>query len=495
MSALSKVLKALYKEYGEDAVRAVRESLPDVSPARIEREVRRTLGLEKPRTTPVVTRATPNPRAAPKATTPAAPRASLAVRPEATQPPPRTSAPLAGTNLISTRRPNEKNFAVFGNPDEELLTQTGEAMKLDPRAFARNMGLLTEEPFMADMAGRSPDDVFSVGVRRGADNLKFIAEEIMDPEAAEAAVEWYPTANRIGRDFAARIGQPPQAGWAALAATSPQTPWPVNVARVDRMTQMMGDDFAVDPVGLRAFMAQQMALKPDKRLAPVRQGEDYVDRIVNSDWGDLSDPMDLYTRIVMADKSRFDPRVLNISPSGEMLGDYGAMTWGNSRDLTNALSMMQNPSMENIRGTLTGGGKVPSFYDDIADPDLASDITTGDTHSTGATGFFPAGANDTIAARGMGSGMTTASTGSKGYYGVISDAHNLAARELGLPRGNAAQSVTWEGVRDLWGAGGKTDKLKQLVADIWRNSPSPDAARFSVAELMGRPVRRIYSVK
>ena len=406
------------------------------------------------------------------------------------------TVPLKGSSLISTRRPSEKNFAVFGNPDEVLLTQTGEGMRLNPNAFARTMDLLTEEPFMADMKGMSPDAIFREGERRGADNLKFITEELMDPETVQSSIGWYPTANQLGRGFAARIGQPPEAGWAGIAATSPQTPWPVNVARIDRMSQMMGDQFEVDPAGVQRFLAQQAALSdPTKMLAPVRRGLDYVDRIVRSDFGELTDPMDQYSRIVLADKSRFDPRVPDISPSGELFGDYGAMTWGNSRDLSGALSMMQNPSMENIRATLTGGGKVPSFYDDIADPDLAGDIITGDTHSTGATGLFPAGANDTIAVRGMGSGLTSAPTGSKGYYGLISDAHNLAAKELGIPRGNAVQSITWEGVRDLWGSNAKTEALKNAVSDIWRNSSSPDEARFRIAELMGRPVKRMFSVR
>lgn len=416
---------------------------------------------------------------------------SLAAKPEASEPS-LAALPLQDSNLISTRRPNERSFSVFGNPDEVLLTQTGDAMKLNPKAFARNMELLTEEPFMADMIGRSPDEVFDVGVRRGADNLKFIAEELMTPEKAEASAGWYPGANLLGRQFSARIEQPAEAGYAGLAATSPQTPWPVNVARVDRMSKMMGDDFAVDPAGFRVFMRQQESLPENKRLAPVRLGSDYGRRVLESDFADLSDPMDIYSRIVFADKSRFDPRVPDVLPSGEFGDDYGAMTWGNSRDLVGALSMMQDPSMENIRRTLTGGGKVPSFYDDIADPVAAANIITGDTHSTGATALYPAGANDPVAVRGMGSGMTTAATGSKGYYGLISDAHNLAAKELGIPRGNAVQSITWEGVRDLWGSNAKTAALKKEVENIWRTSASPDEARFRIAELMGRPVRRVY---
>lgn len=480
------VVKATERSGARAGERAIEKrtlgQIMDTIPA----EARPAAKAEKPLAVPAKKKSSSPARQKPKAQTPPAAPAKTNLG----------TMPLEGTSLISTRRPNEKNFAVFGNPDEVLLTQTGEGMRLNPKAFERAMNLLTEEPFMADMAGRSADEIYQEGVRRGADNLKFIAEDLMDPETAQASMDWYPTANRLGRDFAARIGKAPEAGWAGLAATSPQTPWPVNVARIDRMSQMMGDDFAVDPSGLRSFLAQQASLSdPTKQLAPVRRGLDYVDRIANSDFGELTDPMDQYSRIVLADKSRFDPRVPNILPSGQTVGDFGAMTWGNSRDLSGALSMMQDPSMENIRRTLTGGGKVPSFYNDIADPNLAGDIITADTHSTGATGLFPAGANDTIATRGMGMGMTSAPTGSKGYYGLISDAHNLAAQELGIPRGNAVQSITWEGVRDLWGSNAKTEALKNAVADIWRTSSSPDEARFRIADLMGRPVKRMFSVK
>jgi hypothetical protein len=409
--------------------------------------------------------------------------------------------------MVSTRRPSEANFSVFGDPDTELILQSGDAMKLTPEGFAKNMAQLTEAPFMSDMVGASPDAIYDTATRRGADNLKFIAEELMPQDAAERAVEWYPTANRLGAEYASRINQPAQAGWGALAVTSPQTPWPVNVARVDRMTQMMGDNFAVDPEGVKRWLAERAAMAEKGRNpgAVFSQGEPYMQRIIETPFSDLDNDMDRYSRIVLADASRFPNRVKNITPEGEFTEDFGPMTWGSSREIGSALNIMNDPSMANIRAQLTGGGKVPSFFNDIAVPYTGLPTATMDTHSTGAYSFFPGGGKDPIVYRGMGLGRPTtdlppaayssSATGSKGLYGAMVDAHDLARKELGLDRTNAVQSVTWEGVRDLWGEEAKTAALKRAIADIQRTASSPEEMRFSVAELLGRPVRRIYQVK
>lgn len=181
-----------------------------------------------------------------------------------------------------------------------------------------------------------------------------------------------------------------------------------------------------------------------------------------------------------------------------------SFTWGNSRDVNKALSIMYDPSMENISAQLTGGGKVPSFFNDIAYPSPDNLSIVLDTHSSGATGLFPAGANDRIALRGMGGspaaklgfqGAANPASGAKGFYGPFADAHLLSSKELGLKFPFGSQSVTWEGVRDMWGGPGKTQALKDEVSRIWLTSSSPDEARFRIAELVGKPVRRMYEVK
>jgi hypothetical protein len=404
--------------------------------------------------------------------------------------------------MVSTRRPTAPNYATQGNPDEQLLIQTGEALRAAPAAFEKNMGMLAEEPFMRGMAGASPERIYEEGVRRGADNLKFIMSDLMSPEKVEAARGWYPTAQMVSARAAERAGLPPEAGYGVAAVTSPQTPWDINVARVDRMMDMYGDRFATDPAAARKYIEGRIATEK-KPGAIAALGPDYAERIAAMPYEELPDKFAKFARVSLADATRNDPIVRKIDLSGEYGDPYGSMTWGSGDSVSKALAIMDNPSMEGINAQLLGGGKVPSFFNNIANPYSAAPISTIDTHSAGAASLFPGGGNDPIVYRAMGLGGTkeapaaadVARTGSKGLYGPISDMHTLAAKEMGFDAPREVQSATWEGVRDLWGQEGKTPELKKAIADIWNNSSSPDEARFLIADLLGKPVRRMFQVK
>lgn len=436
---------------------------------------------------------TVTPKAKPKAATPKAPAAK---RP----------AQLEGADspfMVSTRRPTAPNYATQGNPDEQLLIQTGEALRAAPPAFEKNMGMLAEEPFMRGMAGASPERIYEEGIRRGADNLKFIMSDLMSPEKVEAARGWYPTAQMVSARAAERAGLPPEAGYGVAAVTSPQTPWDINVARVDRMMDMYGDRFATDPAAARKYIEGRLETKSPGAIAA--RGPEYAERIASMPYEELTDKFDKFARVSLADATRNDPMVRKIDLSGEYGEPYGSMTWGSGDSVSKALAIMDDPSMEGINAQLLGGGKVPSFFNNIANPYSAAPISTIDTHSAGAASLFPGGGNDPIVYRAMGLGPSkigmppaasdVARTGSKGLYGPISDMHTLAAKEMGFDAPREVQSATWEGVRDLWGQEGKTPELKKAIADIWNNSSSPDEARFLIADLLGKPVRRMFQVK
>lgn len=405
-------------------------------------------------------------------------------------------------HMISTRRPTAPNFAVHGDPDKTLLVQNGEALRADPKAFAKNMSMLAEEPFMHGVDASDPEAVYRTATRRGADNLKFIADELVDPSVADAAQEWYPVAHKIANRAADRNGLPREAGYGIAAVTSPQTPWDINVARLDRLMDMHGNGFAVHPDRAAAYVRNRLERKSPGAIAAM--GEDYARRMAETPMQDLTDPFDRYSRVVLADAAQNDPAVRRVLLSGDYGDPFTDITWGNGDIVNKALNIADNPHMDNISAQMLGGGKVPSFYDNIAAPFDTNDVSTIDTHSAGAASLYPGGGNDSIVYRAMGLGgpgkgappgaADVARTGSKGLYGPLSDMHTLAGREMGvLPRG--VQSITWEGVRGLWGQEGKTPALKRAVEDIWRSSSSPDEARFRVADLLGRPVRRTYAVK
>ena len=469
----------------------------------------RPAGVATRKAVKAATKATPSVKATPKgkaasemAVTPKA-KPKAAPKPK-TAPAPR-AAQLEGAEtpfMVSTRRPTAPNYATQGNPDETLLIQTGEALRAAPPAFEKNMNMLAEEPFMRGMAGAGPERIYEEGLRRGADNLKFIMSDLMPPEKVEAARGWYPTANMVSARAAERAGLPPEAGYGVAAVTSPQTPWDINVARVDRMMDMYGDRFATDPAAARKYI--QNRIDTEKKPGAIAAlGPDYAERIAAMPYEELPDKFAKFARVSLADATRNDPMVRKIDLSGEYGDPYGSMTWGSGDSVSKALAIMDDPSMQSINSQLLGGGKVPSFFNNISNPYSASPISTIDTHSAGAASLFPGGGNDPIVYRAMGLGGTkeapaaadVARTGSKGLYGPISDMHTLAAKEMGFDTPREVQSATWEGVRDLWGQAGKTPELKKAIADIWNNSSSPDEARFLIADLLGKPVRRMFQVK
>lgn len=406
--------------------------------------------------------------------------------------------------MVSTRRPTPPNYAAQGNPDEQLLIQSGEALRSVPAAFEKNMAMLAEEPFMQGMQGAAPEDIYTTGIQRGAENLNFIMNELMDPNKVQAVKEWYPTAKMVSERAAARAGLPPQAGYGVTAVLSPQTPWDINVARLDRLMDMYGDRFATDPTAARRYVGQRLEAQSKKPGAIAALGPAYAERIASMPYEELETPFDKFARVFLADATRNDPMVRKIDLSGEYGDPYGNITWGNGDVIQKALSIMDDPSMGSINAQLLGGGKVPSFYNNIAAPYSIAPITTIDTHSAGAASLFPGGGNDPIVYRAMGLGVPSggapgaadvARTGSKGLYGPLSEMHTLSAKQMGFDSPREVQSATWEGVRDLWGLGGKTPALKAAIADIWRTSSTPEEARFRIADLLGKPVRRMFQVK
>jgi hypothetical protein len=414
-------------------------------------------------------------------------------------------AQLAGASSpysVSTRRPTLSNYATQGNPDEEMLIQTGDALRAAPQTFDKNMRMLAEEPFMRGTQDLSSEGIYAEGNRRGADNLKFITNELMSPQTADNARGWYPIAKMISERAAARGGLPPEAGYAVSAVTSPQTPWDINVARLDRLMDMYPDRFETNPNAARRYV-EKRALEKSPGSIAIR-GPEYAERIATMPYEELTDPFDRYARVVIADAARNDPMVKKIDLSGEYGEPYGAITFGNSDIINKALNVLNDPSMGNINAQLLGGGKVPSFYNNIATPYSELPISTIDTHSAGAASLFPGGGKDPIVYRAMGLGPAaggapaagdSAVTGAKGLYGPVADMHTLAARELGFDSPREVQSVTWEGVRQLWGQSKKTPQLKQAVTNIWRTSSTLDEARYRIAELLGKPVPRVFQVK
>ncbi len=401
-------------------------------------------------------------------------------------------------SLISTRRPSPANYATQGDPNKEVLIQTGQSLLDAPKALERNMQQLLEEPFMHGVTG-SPEEIYAEGLRRMSDNLKFITNDMMDPSLVDDSRGWYNTANRMGTELAEQYGITPEASFGVNAALSPQKAWPINVANQERLLAMHANDYdtGMSNPGQAASSYIQKALDAlkgkQKPTAIAQQGPEFAARVMETPMNELTDPFERYTRVVLTDALTNNPSVPNISPDGVKHGDFGKIIWGSSNQAGKALNILDDGSVENIGRQLNGGGKVPTFYNNQAVPDSPLPFVTADTHSAGAASMYPAGADDTITYRTMGlsapsggapAASNSAVTGSKGLYGLVTDAYVAAGQELGmLPR--EVQSATWEGVRAKWGDEGKTPALKKAVEEAWRKAKNPQEARRAIADLLG----------
>jgi len=162
------------------------------------------------------------------------------------------------------------------------------------------------------------------------------------------------------------------------------------------------------------------------------------------------------------------------------------MGWGNFKTLSNAMSVLENPSRANISERLGGEHKVRSFYNNILLPDLKAfgDVTI-DTHAVAAGLLRPLAGADTEVSHNLGAGISSATTGASGIYGIYADAYRDAAKQRGiLPR--QMQSITWEAVRGLFTAEWKTKANKELVNNIWneykKGNLTKDEARLQISK-------------
>lgn len=411
-------------------------------------------------------------------------------------------SPLKGAddpNLISTARPTAPGTKKgFGDPEEELLMQNTERMRMNPAAYEKAAKQLKEIPMMRGTTVRNADKIVGEFEEIASDNLAFVVEQA-GPETIQSARQWYDTANMISTGVANRYGLPPEASHGIMAVFSPQTAWPINVARHERFIDMAfanpNELFATFPgevdnmilVG-RGKVAGQ--IKRREKGFWSKQSEADIRRMAETPFEQLRTKEDRFGKINLLDAVRNDPMVKDISPTGEILGDWGTITWGNTNITEKALRILANPTRGGVSGAMGPRGKVPSFYNNIAAPGSRAGISTIDTHSAGAATLFPAGSDDLVTKRAMGLGGAegkpaapdSAPTGTKGLYGVFSDAHLLAAKKTGLlPR--EVQSITWEEVRRLWGQGKKTTGLKRAVEHIWQTTSNKQEARRKIVDL------------
>jgi len=157
---------------------------------------------------------------------------------------------------------------------------------------------------------------------------------------------------------------------------------------------------------------------------------------------------------------------ISIIESGKNKGQRNKMAWQSYAAIEKAVDIMENPSYDNISDKLGTKHKVRNFYNNMLIPNSENGHVTIDTHAVAAALLQPLSAKSTEVGHNFG-GISSASTGSQGTYGLIAEAYRKAAFERGL-LAREMQSITWEAGRGLFEAKFKSKKSNQkLINDIW----------------------------
>lgn len=380
----------------------------------------------------------------------------------------------AGPLSVSTRLPTNKGAIEAGVvpvPGTPHQLQTDSASQR--QAISDHNALLANNTHPGLKHTDDPDEAREAYLDLSKRNLLAVHDRF-SPEAKATSAGWYWAAHHVGNAIANDHNLPKQAGHAILAVLSPQNPWDNNVSMAERVTDALANGQnhpwtqEMDEHAARIFKmpkdAKNLAAIRGKTLGELRSNTN--DHTLQAMW------------IRAFDEAHNTKQYKSIDPSGQFTTtNKRPLQWFSTGPIAKAVSIFHDPSIQNISDQLGEKNKVRSFYENISDPDGPNSVTA-DTHAVAAAQGRPLGASSFPVNQNFGtspekkhqtpdwrSARNDAETGLHGTYGLTADATRLAAHERGiLPR--QMQSITWEGVRNLF-EGKKGKNYHGLIDAIW----------------------------
>lgn len=401
----------------------------------------------------------------------------------------------AGGNLIlSTRVPTAKRLSGYAEGAAPLMTGLAEAAQ-DPVYYhklageaRRSMLLRPHEQILSD-----PQVLDLVTKRMAENNVGLVA--MQDPALVARETQWYQGGHTLAGAHGELAGfSGPQAydvGSALLAAESPTKEWNQNID----ISRRLATDYtkfrrADEPFSKDAF--QQFAdttrasarawvedhhytgTKAADHLAKAEAKIEEAGRYIGRKFSDL--PTRQQSQFIRAMSERHDsPYYPVYGPEGTIIAPYALgetgeklpLVWQSYENLDAGLSVLKDPSPENISRAMGFGHKKRSFFTNLSDP-FFTGASTADTHNVGGAHFRPMG-GDTPRVLAVMGGAGSASTGIRGAHPLYREANALAAEQLGL-RPNQLQSAGWEGIKGLFTPAQRRDPaLMGRVDAVWHD--------------------------
>lgn len=333
---------------------------------------------------------------------------------------------------------------------------------------------------------------------RMVDNLLWLHDK-MPKEQRDRAKLWYDGANKLINKWSKEYSADPQAVAGVIAVLSPQKDWYQNAEMARKILEAYKKRSSLkwNPK-MDEFLFSKDALVEDGEIEGLKDEgasiEDVIakeerikksssnfykaaQKIKGKDFNELTSTYEKAVWLRAYDEVTSDRSFRILLPegkfgdiavieSGKNKGQRMKMAWQSYAAIEKAIDIMENDSYENISEKLGTKHKVRNFYNNMLFPNSKNGHVTIDTHAVAAALLQPLSSSNVEVNDNFG-GISSASTGSQGTYGLIAEAYRKAAAKRGL-LAREMQSITWEAVRGLFEAKFKQqDSNKKAINDIW----------------------------
>jgi hypothetical protein len=350
---------------------------------------------------------------------------------------------------ISTATPTDiaaKKMDYHSTPEHIITLDT---MRSNPEAFEKNMRLMAEYMPFSETDTNKQADLYR---KYFGDNLKYFIKNAPE-DFTQRSGNWYKGANALANDMSNAYNIPIEASAGVLARLSPQQNWLHNVEQADRVADI--------------FTNHQNTVMPVGKYKGTKL-KDLPNSLSQAEW------------IKDFDQHTTQNEYYGITPEGALsdeivrtkTGEPSTFVWQSFPNLSRAVDILKDPSIENVSKSLgLGGHKIRNFYNNIADPFHPEDVTI-DTHAGAAALFTPYSASAIPIGHLFGGGAkkgivegSSKSGMAHGMYGLYADAYRDVAKDLNLPA-QSLQSQIWELVRETFPTMGKEKMQKQIQTNV-----------------------------